>query len=122
MRVSPESTDQAWGATKQMCGLRRAFAVAVATGTSSAMVLIARSGHIPCIDTFELPGDVFDAGVRAHPALLLRGDRLAIGMGFDDRLRERFRRTAADDLRGARQDVADVGGFRAHDRHAEGHA
>src|SRR5947199_24280 len=73
--VSPEITGQVVGATKHTC--RRGEPSRAARGTWGRAM--AASGgadkdsraNVLLIDTFEALGGFLDAGVRAHPALLL---------------------------------------------------
>src|SRR5512141_3455377 len=85
---SPVITGQVVGATKQTCGFTPARAAASASGwAASQAAMPASSGARQCrdsdvalVDTLELQGGVFDAGVLPHPALLLRGDRIALAV------------------------------------------
>src|SRR3954470_13899196 len=128
-RVSPESTGHALSAAKQMCGLRAGGAGGVMAAPTRRASASRSSGkgagigpYIPCVDKFELLGDILDAGVRAYPALLVGDDRLARRVRLEDRLRQRLGGAAGHDLRRPREDVTDVRVIGAHHRHAEHHA
>src|SRR5512146_914622 len=120
MSRSPESTGHAVAATKHTWGFTPARAAAGASsrsastpGSSGARKRV--GPNVALVDTFQLQGGVFDAGVRAHPALLLGRDRVALPVGVEDRPGEVVRIAARDDLPGAREDAADVRVIGAHD-------
>src|SRR4051812_30583667 len=85
MSRAPEKIGQVEGATKQTWGReapvtarRRLGGSAEPTGRSraSSSADISIRSYVERIDTFELPGCVLDAGVRANPAFLLLRDGL----------------------------------------------
>src|SRR4051794_24680243 len=99
MLASPDSTGQACSATKQTWGLRAGARATGATGASVATLRSSSDGaaigaDIPRIDTFQFPCDIFDAGVRAHPAFLFRGDRRTLRVGLEDGVGKPLRRAA----------------------------
>src|SRR5690348_7347209 len=127
---APEITGHVVGATKQAWGLpaaRLAAASRIASGcgieaaNASSGARKCRGSDVALVDTLELHGGGFDAGVRAHPALLLRGDPVALPVRVEDRPREVVGVAAREDLARAREDAADVGVIGAHDGDAEHH-
>src|ERR1700752_2553579 len=100
MELLRANTGHVVGATKQILGLRR--------GAGSSSSGCAREGvrtDISFIDSFEVLRGLLDAGIGAHPAVLLGGDRLAVELGVHDRLRDERGVALADHLLLARQDA-----------------
>src|SRR5260221_9679230 len=87
--VLPEITGHVVGARKQTCGLR-AGSLRGLGGRLVANVLV--------VDTFETFGGFLDAGVVADPALLLRGDLVAVEVCVDDGRGDLRGRALADHL------------------------
>src|SRR5258706_850513 len=118
---SRASTGHVVGATKQTCGRAPVRGATLARARASGRVGDGISSYIAPVDVLEVRCRLLYGGVGPQPSRLLGGDRLALGIGEEDRARERIRRACRDYLAGARQDVADVGVIRARDRNAQRH-
>src|SRR5438105_1091240 len=84
MSLSPANVGQVVGARKQTCGR----CTASGSGGNSSGVGMDMGRKVAGVDALELAGGVFDAGVGAHPAFLLRHDGVAVEEGLDDGARE----------------------------------
>src|SRR5258706_7127471 len=128
--VERASTGYAVGATKQMCGRRPGSrstegSVCPTDGPRSRSCSGGLSkgvrAYVTQIDTFELLGGFLDAGVLAHPAPLVGGDRPAVVVHAQDGARDSVGGARRDLLRGMRQDVADAAVIGARDGHVQRH-
>src|SRR5258708_17320282 len=117
--LDAESTGHVVGATRQTLGLRASEAAPAAGEPGDAVSVPSGSeakwlaSYISFINPFEVLRRLLDAGVRSHPALLLRGDLVVVDLGLDDGLRDQ-RRLALGDHLARRPDVLDVGRIGAH--------
>src|SRR5258706_14571150 len=86
-----EMIGQVVGARKQTCvGRAPAFCAPPPDAGRSSGLGECVGADISLVDSLEALGGLLDARVRAHPALLLERDRIAVEVGVDDGTRDLF--------------------------------